>query len=113
MRISLSKDCFGSDGIAEFVVPEGHVPVILAWLRPDKYIRDPWRLDWLAGGDVVIKTTDGGEVRVHFYDAGVNPAVLTTDGVDQFYSPDFQGESRYGAIGFAEAVYAAYHDSRH
>jgi len=121
VRISLSKHCFGQDRpIDEFVVPKEHIPVIMGWLRPSAYVREPWRLDLLAGGEAVIKTIDGREARVRFYDAGVNPAVLTTEGVDQFYGPDYQGKSkygsdrlvtsRYGAIGFADAIRDAYWD---
>jgi hypothetical protein len=122
MRISLSQHCFGSEGMAEFTVPQEHVPGLLGWLQPTEYIRKPWRLEWLKAGEVIIKTTDGGEMRLRFYDAGVNPAVLSADGVDQFYGPDYQGRSkygsdrlatsRYGAIGFADAIYAAYWDSQ-
>jgi hypothetical protein len=121
VRIRLSKHCFGWDRpIGEFVVPKEHVPVILGWLRPSEHIREPWRLECLTGGYVIIKTVDGSAIRLRFYDAGVNPAVLTADNVDQFYGPRYQGKSkygsdrlatsRYGAIGFADAIRDAYWD---
>ena len=112
LRIHLSAHCFGFKPIANLVVPREHVSAILGWLRPSEHIREPWRLDQLVGGEAIIKTRDGKEMSVRFYDAGVNPAVLTANGVDQFYGPDFQGETRYGAIGFADAIRAAYHESR-
>jgi hypothetical protein len=121
VRASLSdRPTFpGFDSIPEFVVPAEHLPVILGWLRPGEYISEPWRLDLLHElGQVVIRTHDGQELRVRFFDAGHNPAVLTVDGVAQFYARDgvvdFGGEPRsiFGGITLAAAVREAHEASK-
>jgi hypothetical protein len=71
-------------------------------LRPPEYIREPWRLDLLEElGEVVIRSRDGREVRVRFFDAGNNPVVLTIDGVDQFYGVNV---GDHGGFSLARAV---------
>jgi hypothetical protein len=96
------------------VVPRAHVPYILHWLQPAEYIRDPWRLDLLAEmGQIVIRTRTGAEVCVRFFDAGHNPAVLTVDGVNQFYGRNemvpFGDEKRpiFGGVTLAVQVLRA------
>jgi hypothetical protein len=66
------------------VVPTEHVPVIMGWLRPAEHTREPWTLSpWDELGQIVIRTRDGQELRVQFYWAGKNPAVLTPNGEDR------------------------------
>jgi hypothetical protein len=111
MQASLRESWVGFEAVPEFVFPEEHVPVILSWLRPAEYIREGWRLDTLAElGEVVIRTRNGRELRLHFYWAGKNPAVLTPNGEDQFYGRGVDDEGRPvdGGIGLGKAVRDAY-----
>lgn len=100
--------------VPEFAVPEEHIPVILGWLRPVEHIVEPWRLDWLSQwGEVTIVTRSGSNLRLRFYDAGSNPAVITENGVDQFWAADYSGDGRfYGSRGMFLAVRAAYRASK-
>jgi hypothetical protein len=107
------------DSIPEFVVPPDHVPVILGLLRPGKYIQEPWQLDLLNQlGEVVLRSSNGRETRLRFFDAGKNPAVLTLDGENQFYGRggivDFGGDphSVAGGLSLGIAVREAYKASR-
>jgi hypothetical protein len=119
VRASLRATSVGNEEVPEFVVPAEHVPKVLDWVRPGEYIRQPWRLDILEElGAVVIRTRDGRELRLRFFDAGKNPAVLTVDGVDQFYGRggvvDFGGDphSIAGGITLSGAVREADKASR-
>ena len=111
MRASLRGSQTLFDAILEFVVPPQHVPLVLDWLRPGEYIQEPWRLDLLDElGEVIIRTRDGRELRLQFFDAGKNPSVLALDGENQFYGRggvvDFGGDphSVAGGLGLGIAV---------
>jgi hypothetical protein len=109
MRASLREwQSFGnSPAIDEFVVPAEHVPVILDWLRPAGYNREPWRLDWTDElGEIVIRTKAGDEFRLRFYWTGKNPVVFSRDGVDQFYGrwEDNGGRGIDGGVSLRNAV---------
>jgi hypothetical protein len=87
IRASLKESEVSWPGISEFKVPADHVPGILDQLRPAKYNSEPWELGRINVelGEIVIRTKSGEEIRLHFYDAGVNPVLFTSDGVDQFF----------------------------
>lgn len=111
VRASLRASQIGFEMIPEFVVPPEHVPIILAWIRPAKYIRNPWELQFLDElGEVVIGTKNGRELRMRFYEAGKNPAVITAGNEDQFYGRgiDDEGRSCDGGIGLGIAIRDAY-----
>jgi hypothetical protein len=115
MVASLRTSQIGLEAVPEFVVPAEHVPAVLAWLRPAEYIEKPWRIDQFDElGEVVIRTRDGREVRLRFYWAGKNPAVLTADGEDQFWGRgiDDKGHPCDGGIRLAIAVREAHKASQ-
>ena len=114
MRASLRGSQVGFEAVPEFVVPEEHVAVILSWLRPAEYIQEAWPLDMLDElGEVAIRTRSDGELRLRFYWAGKNPAVLTADGINQFYGRgvNVEGSPVDGGIRLGKAVREAYKPS--
>jgi hypothetical protein len=83
--------------VPQFVVPDGHVPLILEWLRPGEYVREPLPLDRLDElGEVAIRTKSGRELWLWFYAAGQGPALIVCDpgGEGQFYGRGADGEGR-------------------
>lgn len=86
VRASLYDSALGFKEIPEFVVAPEHVPIILGHLRPAEYIRDRWNLEMLPEvGHVAIRSRDGSELKIRFFTAGHNPAVLTVDGANLYY----------------------------
>ena len=86
VRASIRESEFGFGPTPEFVVPAEHVSIILGHLRPPEYMRKNWNLEWLTEvGYVVVRSRDGRELKVRFFEAGHNPAVFTVDGANQFY----------------------------
>ena len=111
VRASLRASQVGFKAIPEFIVPAEHAPIILSWLRPAKYIRERWPLEILDElGEIVIVTRNGAELRLRFYWAGKNPAVLTINGEDQFYGRgiDDEGDPVDGGIRLGKAIREAY-----
>jgi hypothetical protein len=111
VRASLRASQVGFEAVPEFVVPAEHVPIILGWLRPAEFIREPWRLDELEQlGEVVILARSGRHVRVRFYWSGKNPAVLNVNDADQFYGRgiDDEGAPVDGGIRLGKAIQEAY-----
>jgi hypothetical protein len=49
MRASFRRAPAGK-AVPQFVVPADHVPLILEWLRPGEYVREPRPLDRLSTG---------------------------------------------------------------
>src|SRR5262245_65589068 len=109
MKASLREwqSLWNSPAIDEFVVPTEYVPIILDWLRPAEYNREPWPLDRTDElGEVVIRTKAGEEFRLRFYWTGKNPVVFSRDGVDQFYGrwEDNGGHGIDGGLRLRNAV---------
>lgn len=102
VRASPRKSEIGFPETPEFVVPARHVSNLISTLRPAEYVRQPWALERLEQlGEVVIRTRDGGELRIRFFDAGHNPAILTVDGETQFYGMTV---GDFGGVSLAKAV---------
>jgi hypothetical protein len=88
MRASLSP-VWDTERVPEFVVPPEHIPNILFWLIPGKYVGD-----FFVGGvdqgfyfevaEIVMRTKDGAELRLRCHDWGCNPVAFTANGKDYF-----------------------------
>jgi hypothetical protein len=108
LRASMRASQVFFEPIPEFVVPPEHVPAVLGWLRPLEYVSDPPiypEHDEL--GEIVIRAARSGqELRLRFYWAGKNPAVVTRDGMDHFWGRgvDDQGRPRDGGSCLGNAI---------
>jgi hypothetical protein len=100
----------------EFVVPADRVPLVMWWLRPAEddshppLFPDPDEL-----GKVCIRTRDGRELRLRFFEAGKGPVVFTADGIDFFLGAIRQSESGdwlAGSMGLAYDIRDAADASR-
>lgn len=87
VRASVRDGVGFGPGVPEFVVPEDHVPTILLWLQPTKYEPGtPITPEEHELGEVIIRTRDGRELRLRFFEAGHQPLLLTPDGTHYFWA---------------------------
>jgi hypothetical protein len=114
MRASLLESEVGFPHTPEFVVPRGHVPDILHWLRPGEYVPNPPIFPQQELGELQIRSKSGRELHLRFYWAGKNPAVYTFDGTDYFWGNGEDEHGRWvdGGIRLGKAVQAAFEASK-
>jgi hypothetical protein len=87
-----------------FSVPTDHIPRILFWFRPSRYVKQPPILPWEGPiGALTISTRQGDTVNLKFYWAGHNPPVFTENGVDYFYGGGTLEKGGHGVDGAIQA----------
>jgi hypothetical protein len=115
MRATLYESEFGSRAIPEFAVPPAHIPRILFWFRPSKYVaHPPIFLNHDVMGKLIVTTQQGKTTEITFYWSGQNPPVFTVDGEDFYWgggTTEDHGRGVDGGIMAGKAVEAAYAES--